>query len=732
MGFLFLFLSTLLLFNDHAELVTYGSIYTYEIRAYRLQPTDVLNFDGIPDEPFWSFVHPATNFTQQEPEEGAEPTQKTEIFVAYDDNNLYIAAILHDNNPDGILAFQKRRNAGLGTDDRFMFILDTFNTQRTAYFFETNPNGLMGDGLLTVGQGASLNKSWNGIWEVRTSINEMGWSLEIRIPFRTLDFDPSAESWGINFQRTVRRINEEIVWSGWQRNQGIFRPASAGRLTGLRDLSQGIGLEIKPYAIGNGTRRWLNDGKQSNTGTFDAGFDLTYSITPGVRASLTINTDFAETEVDQRRINLTRFPLFFPEQRDFFLEGAGIFEFASSSGMTPFFSRRIGLAGGRPIPVKAGLRVLGRTEQQTIGFYQIRTGETGSVPTEDFTAARYSRNFGSRSNVGVIYTRRYAHNQDITAFQTAGVDLGLNTSNFLGSKNLEFESFVLWHNDPIEANNSSDIDRMAYGARLNFPNYPFYGHISYRELGKAYNPAMGFSSRNGFRRVNPNIGYTRVFEESSFIRSANTALSYTLLTDLSGKTELSSIWWQFMNVRLESGEQFWGSYTREYDFLPFTFDLLGDGRFLIEEGGYTKNRVFIGISTASFRRIVAYTGYAREDFWTGTRDQYEASLTVRPYSGINLSGSWNRDYISLDEGSFHTDLFRFTGNIDLSPFIAITSILQYDNMSSLLGLFNRVRWTIHPGSDLFVVHTWNWVQRNDRFSPLETQAAIKLNYTYRI
>lgn len=704
----------------------------YEIQAYRLQFGEVLIFDGIPDEPFWSRAVPATRFTVQEPEEGAAPNQRTEVFVAYDDNYLYIAAILYDDEPDGILAFQKRRNAALGTDDRFMFILDTFNTQRNAYFFETNPNGLLGDGLLTVGQGVSLNKSWNGIWDVRTHVGDWGWSLEIRIPFRSLDFDRTADYWGINFQRTVRRTNEEIVWSGWQRNQGLFRPAAAGRLTGLTHISQGLGLEIKPYATGSGTSLRRPGTTADFTGSADAGFDLSYSITPGIRASLTVNTDFAETEVDQRRINLTRFPLFFPEQRDFFLEGANIFSFASASGVTPFFSRRIGLADGRPVPITAGLRVLGRTENYTLGLYQIRTGETSNVPAEDFTAARYIQNFGARSSLGFLYTRRNALGGQPDAFHTFGTDLGLNTSRFLNNKNLEFESFFLWHNDPREASESSDADRIAYGFRLNFPNFPFYGHVSYRQLGEAYRPELGFTSRNGFRRLNPNVGYTWVAENSPIVRSANVSLSYTWLTDLSGRTELSSIFLQFLNLRLESGEQFWGSLTHEYEFLPVTFDLLRDGRFIIDEGSYSTTRMFLGMSTASFRRVVLYTGFAREGFWDGTRNQYEASLTLRPYPGINVSGSWNRDDIRLDAGQFHTDLFRFTGNFDFSPFIAVTSIIQYDNMSEMLGMFNRLRWTLTPGSDLFLVYTRNWIQLEDRFTPLETQGAIKLNYTYRI
>ena len=289
--------------------------------------------DGKLDEPFWKNIIGINDFLMQEPIEGGKPTENTIIKIAYDENYLYIGAILYDSDPDGIKAFKMRKDAPLNTDDRFMWILDTYLDGRNAYFFEINPRGLMGDGLLSIGQGRSLNKDWDGIWRPWTYIGDFGWSTEIRIPFHTLNFDPKISTWGINFQRTVRRKNEEILWSGHKRNQGLYRPQDAGRLTGLSNISQGLGLEVVGYAKGEGSKVQNNPGETyDKNGNIDGGLDINYNITTGLKASITLNTDFAETEVDERQINLTRFPIRFPEKRDFFLEGANIYRFASSSG----------------------------------------------------------------------------------------------------------------------------------------------------------------------------------------------------------------------------------------------------------------------------------------------------------------------------------------------------------------------------------------------------------------
>jgi hypothetical protein len=704
----------------------------YSIRAHKLSDNESIRIDGILNESFWQQITPITNFTQQEPEEGGNPSEKTEIYIAYDEANLYIGAMLYDSNPDQILAYQKRRDQGLGADDRFMWILDTFNSGRNAYFFETNPAALRGDGLLTVGQGTSINKAWNGIWDAKTQITEQGWSVEIRIPFRSLDFDPENTSWGINFQRTIRRVNEEILWSGWKRNQGLFRPQNAGTLTGLTNLSQGIGLEVKPYATATRNMSHPFGEERSIDKSMDAGFDASYSFTPSVRASLTINTDFAETEVDQRRVNLTRFPLRFPEQRDFFLEGSGIFSFVPASGVEPFFSRRIGLVGGQPVPIIGGLRILGREGNTNMGLYQIRTGESDISSSEDFTAARLSQNIFSESSVGLIYTRRgQTGDSSLDTGHTLGTDLELGTSSFLGSKNLQFQAFFVWHNEGYSELSSQLWDRTSRGIRLNYPNFPFYSWVSYREFGSSFSPAVGFTPRNGFRRLQPTAGYNWVFSENPVLRSWEIQLRYEHLTNLDFEPETINTTLTPVDVQFESGEQIEISVSRNFEKIYEGFDILRDGTVIILPGNYKNWVLEAEFETASFRRISGEIEYSYEGFWTGTRQDLQLGGTIRPYIGINLSANWSNSRVELPEASFITNLFVIRSNIDLTPDIAFTQIVQYDDLSDLLGLYNRFRWTITPGSDLFLVFSRNWIDTGNRLEAIESQAAVKINYTYR-
>ncbi len=298
-----------------------------------------INLDGKVDEEFWENATYVSDFLMTEPVEGGQPSERTEIRIAYDEKNIYIAAIMYDSDPSSIKAFQMKRDASLRTDDRLRLIFDTFHDRRRAYYFEINPRALRGDGLLSTGQGGgrrAINKDWDGIWKAWTHIGEFGWSAEMRIPFQTMNFDPNNDTWGANFARTIRRSNEELVWSGSKRNQGLLRPQNAGILTGLKGMSQGLGLEFIPYGIAQSQKLQDPETEEKNTDTqVDGGFDVNYNITSSLKASFTYNTDFAQTEVDDRQINLTRFPLRFPEKRDFFLEGTSILQVAPSSGVDP-------------------------------------------------------------------------------------------------------------------------------------------------------------------------------------------------------------------------------------------------------------------------------------------------------------------------------------------------------------------------------------------------------------
>jgi hypothetical protein len=704
------------------------------LAAFALSEDEKVHLDGRLDEPFWDQIQPAENFLQREPQESAPSTERTEVRVAYDRDHLYIGATLYDGDPDGILAYQIQRDGSLHSDDRFMLILDTFLDGRTAYFFQTNPAGMMGDGLIRVSARRGLNMSWDGIWEAQVSRGNYGWSAEIEIPFRTLNFDPRSDTWGINFQRTIRRRNEETLWSGWLLNQSLFRPVFAGRLTDLNGMSQGLGLEVKPYGSASWKQTTNDETGQLSTKTpADLGADLTYSVTPSLRASLTINTDFAEVEVDQRRVNLTRFPLQFPERRDFFLEGSSVFTFAPANGVNPYFSRRIGLVEGEPIPIVYGARLAGQSGRNDIGFLHVRTGRRDIYAQEDFTVGRFKRNFFSESSVGVIYTRRATEDlESVTAppdRHTVGVDLDLYTSRFLGDKNLQFEAFYVHTTKNVQGDLSTAWDRSARGIRINFPNDLWRAHCSYREFGDNYEPAVGFVRRNGFRRVQPSVYYSPRPESLSFVRQFRFGTMFEYLTDLENRLLTRRLELTLLDIRFESGDDFNFSMNSRYERLDEEFEISDD--IVIPIGDYTFNDFEISFRSASQRAVSTDIELLRGKFWSGDRTGLELGLTVRPTSGLRFSVDWEQNNVSLPEGEFDTKLARFNGDWQLSPWISATGIVQYDNVSKSYGLYSRFRWILQPGSDLYFVYTHNWLSEVNGLLTLSRAATTKINYTHR-
>jgi hypothetical protein len=697
--------------------------------ATRLAPDSRILLDGRLDEQVWELIPPITSFVQQEPVEGAVPSERTEVRIAHDGSALYIGVIAFDSDPDGILAYQRRRDAGLDTDDRFMWIIDPFGDGRTAYFFEINPAGLKGDGLLRTGQGGGLNKSWDGIWDVQTARRSDGWSAEIRIPFRTLNFDPDQDEWGINFQRTVRRKNEELVWSGYRRNQGLLRPQHAGRLTGMRGMSQGLGLELKPYAVAT-----AEGTPARNAAAADAGFDVSYSVTSNLRASVSVNTDFAEVEVDQRRINLTRFPISFPEQRDFFLEGANVFSFASASGVSPFFSRRVGLIGGTPVPILFGGRISGQVAGTDVGLFQVRTRSDGPFPAEDFTGARIRRNILSASTAGLLYTRRATHGGPEQPFvpdrHSLGADVDLETSRFLGDQNAEFQSFWVWTSPVVLGDTTSFLERSAYGVRLSLPNNPWSGHVSYRILGSAYDPAVGFVGRRGFQRLQPTITYAPFVEGSSLIRQVSWQARYEHLTDMQLRPLTTVAAVTPLDIRFETGDRVTAEVWRGYEWLLEPFRLLGRDDLLIPEGTYRSWGAGAAVRSASHRPVAGSVEYSRDGFWTGTRDRFDTSVTLRPLPGVALTGFYSLNRIELADGGVDTHLLIAASSFDLTTSTSISANAQFDNLSDTIGLFGRLRWIVRPGSDLYVVYTHNWLTADGSLATLERSGATKLTYTH--
>ncbi len=725
-----------------------NAVTTTEVRptlqAARIPAGGAVELDGTLDDAVWAQARPITEFRQQEPVEGGEPSEPTEIRVLYDDEALYIGAMLYDSNPEGILAYQLQRDAGLGTDDRFMWIISTFDDNRTGYFFETNPAGLLGDGLIEGGGG--FNKRWNGLWDMRTRILENGWSAEIRIPFSTLNFDPALTAWGINFQRTIRRHNEEILWNGWRRTEGLFRPVYTGQLQGLSGLSQGRGIELKPFinaSTNSGPAAGASRGSDAT-----AGIDITYSLTPSLRAALTLNTDFAETEVDNRQVNLTRFPLRFPEQREFFLEGSGVF---SLSGADPFFSRRIGLVDGQEVPIDFGARLGGQVGNYELGLYQVRTGETaletGAGATrpwaaEDFTVGRVRRSLFEQSHVGLIYTRRASDSVGGAAAledrHTVGADFDFFTSQFLGGYNAQVEGFLLYHTDPLAGGDLSASERRAAGVDLAFPNDLWRVSSSHREFGEQWDPALGFVERRGYRRHAPTLTYAPRPERWDSIRQTEHEIEFEYLTDLDDRLLTRNLEITPLQINFESGDRVGFEIGRNFERLDRVFTVYGSGAdaIRIQPGDYDSDSWSFDASTAGRRMLSGTLEFEHSEFWGGERDTLDVSGTVRSRGGMQLTTTYQHNEVSLPQGDFETNLLRLSWAWNLSPWTSLTGNVQYDDLSEVVGVYARLRWTVQPGNDVFLVRSNNWLYddgplADSRFSTLSRGGALKFNYTLR-
>jgi hypothetical protein len=712
------------------------------VRGIRLQPDERIVLDGRLDEEVWRRAVPARDFIQQDPDNGKPATEPTEVRLLFTSTALYMGVTAYDSEPDEWLGYHRRRDDFLQSDDRFMWNIDTFNNQQTGYFFEMNPSGLMGDAL----RGANFNnRQWDGIWTGKAQRSDLGWTLEIEIPFSTLNFDPNAEAWGINFQRTVRRKNEESVWSGWLRNQGLNRLSNAGLLLGLEEIAEARGFDVKPYLLGSsaaapgrGSARAVND--------VDVGADVFYNPTPGVRTNLTINTDFAQTEVDQRLTNLERFPQFFPEKRDFFLDGATFFDFQSSAAndnsLLPFFTRRIGLNQGVPQQIRAGGKLAGQFGSNDVGAMYVRTGRDEEASGENFLVLRGKHRMFRQSYVGALYTGRHApepppHDaksasrgprSGLDTRHTIGADFLLATSSFLGGENIGLGGFFLNTTNPRATNRSH-----AYGLRLEYPNDPWSGGLLYREIGENYDAAVGFTPRTGFRRLNPELLYTSRPRGHRLLRSIQYGASSNLLFSTIDNGLLNRDFdFTLVNIATHSQDFF------QIKVLP-TFQRL-DNNFAISRGitlpvgsEYDWTRYRFAVATAP-RRVVALNQiYEFGGFYNGTRLRIATDVNVRVRPGVIIytSAEWNR--VELDEGRFETRLFRVVPELQFSPWLSWVNNIQYDTQSAVLGWQSRFRWIVKPGSDLYVVYTHNWVDNplENRFDTLDRRAASKVLFTHR-
>jgi len=697
------------------------------LTAVHLQPAERLVLDGRLTEEAWRRAASASGFIQQDPNTGDAATEATEVRVLYDEHRIVIGVMCFDSEPGRIMGNQMQRDQSLAADDRFMIAIDTYSDGRSGYYFEINPSGAMGDGLVLAGSGTQVNRSWDGIWDARVDRNEMGWSAEVEIPLHTINFNAAATSWGINFQRTIRRKVEESLWSGWARNQGLTYMPAAGRLQGLDGLRQGLGLDLLPYVVGNASAA-PGRGAPSSVKTGALGGDVVYNLTPGLRANLSINTDFAETEVDQRQVNLTRFPLFYPEKRAFFLEGSNVFTFSRETGnsIVPFFSRRIGLDdSGVPQPIDYGAKLTGHAGAFDLGVLQVRTRDRGIVPGEDFTVMRTQGRFWRQSYVGALVTAR--SNAERPSRNTAGVDFALATAQFLRAQVLEVSGFYL-NTTKVAGTRGGN----SFGARINMPNDPINWHMSVRQVDDGYDPAVGFVDRRGYRVIDPDIRYTVHMEKSryaDYIRRFSFEGLFQHYFDLDGRLETRRMDLQLLRVDLHSTDIIEFHVLPLYERLPRPFQI-SPGVILPAGGEYHFLRRHYQLTSSTSRPVSLNATYEDGEFYSGLRRQVTGTLSVRPHRGwlINVGGDFNE--IALREGRFTTRVWLNDINTQFNPFVSLVNRLQYDTVTRQLGWQSRFRWITRPGNDIFFVYTRNWVDRTT-MQTFDQKGSIKIVRTIR-
>ena len=700
------------------------------ITAVQVSPGETITLDGRLDEAAWMRAKPAGDFKQADPRNGEPATERTEIRIIFNPDHLYIGAEFFDSDPGGLLANQMVRDGFLSADDRFMWTLDPFYDQRSGYFFEINPAGSMGDAQLVPAQGASevgttQNRAWDGIWSVRVRRHDQGWTAEIDIPFRTLNFNPQADAWGANFQRTVRRKNEESFWTAWGRNQGLFNLANSGRITGIHDVSQGRGLDVKPYLIGT-----YSDSANAPSSTYkgDAGVDFYYNVTPQLRANVTINTDFAQTEVDDRQVNLTRFPLFFPEKRDFFLEGAGNFDFARerANNFTAFFSRRIGLTErGLPQKIDYGVKVTGQAAHFDLGLMQVRTATEGAILGEDFTVFRPKRSFLRQSYAGLMYTRRATRDSAIPDRQSIGADFTLATTRFRGSRNLQFGGFFMKTLNALKKGRDT-----GYALRLDYPNDRWTLSTNYKVFQKNFEPAMGFSEKTDYRRLFFNLQWGPRPKNNRWIRQIVIGSRNDLSLNTGGGWNERTFTITLLNVNFQSGDNINIGAIPSYEYLDRDFRL--SPAITLKQGSeYQFTRYSFGFSTANQRTLSGNGNVTVGTFYSGHRRDLSAGLNLRPRRGVlaTLTSSFSR--VELPEGNFSTKILRAVINTQFNPFISVSNNVQFDSVSRILGWQSRFRWILKPGNDIYVVFMNNWLDSGTQLTTLDRTVASKVIYTHR-
>ncbi len=670
--------------------------------AVRVAQTTVSpRLDGIANEPVWLTADSITDFTQQDPVEGRPGSERTVVRILATPRGLYVGLWAYDARPDAIRHAQLRRDADFDSDDSFSILLDPLFDHRSGLVFTVNPNGALGDAEVVSFEGD--NEEWDGVWDARAHITGDGWTAEVLIPWQTLRYRIGEARWGANFRRVIRRTNEHVLWRAWRRTEGLLFMPAEGELDGFADLPGRSRIELRPYAAATGATRELEyrpSGSDSilalGQATAKVGVDAKVALSGALTLDVTANTDFAQVDVDRQVVNLTRFPLFFPEKRPFFLESSSLFDFGRARQQQLFYSRRIGLASdGTPIPLLAGARLTGRVGRQRVGVLAVRTG--GAEDAWDFVA-RARRDVLANGFVGAMLTSRSLPGQ-MGPGLGGGVDF--NLPFVVRGQNLVVLGFASAQRD------SSDAP-MGGAARLgiDYPNDRWDNFVGVNVTGAAYDPALGFVPEQNIIRHTGHIDYFPRPHRWGIRRLHFTLLEWDVTTLLDGPRSHASFAVSPLGGALESGDEFAVTLQRFEDVPEASFEIFpGDS---IAAGHYWYNRAEVSIESSAGRPVGFDVTASSGDFYTGTATALAGALTVRTAPHLIANLEFEQQDVRLATGRFIARSMRLRLDVAASPRLSTTLFVQHDNESEQLRLNARFHWIPKPGSDLYVVWNSGW------------------------
>ena len=703
------------------------------VRAVRV--VDALTIDGTLDERVYETVAPFGGFIQMEPTAGAPATERTEAWVFFDDTHLYIAARAWNAAPESewVVNEMRRDSVNLSQNESVGVLIDTFYDRRNGILLTFNPIGGRTDGQ--VSNERSYNSDWNPVWTLETGRFEGGWSFEAAIPFKSMRYRLGrAQVWGLQLRRRVRHKNETSFLTPMDPGLGqtaIFQVSQSATLVGLEVPPSGRPIEIKPYLIGDVSSDVSASPAVSNELGGNVGLDLVkYGITENLTADFTVNTDFAQVEADEQQVNLTRFSLFFPEKREFFLENQGLFAFGGAGtgpfgggGNTPvlFYSRQIGLNQGREVPIVAGGRLTGRVGTFSVGVLNIQTDdalEAGAVAT-NFSVVRLNRDLLRRSRVGAILTRRSVSTRGPGSNETYGVD-----GTFAFYENLSMNTY--W----ATTRTSGLRDEVSYRGQLDYTGDRYGVQLERLVVGTDFNPEVGFLRRSDFERSFGSFRFSPRPQSIAAIRKFSWEGQFDYITDRDGVLETREVQGRF-GIEFESSDNVNGTYTRSYELLKQPFPIAPG--VTIPVGGYSFQDVRVSLALGQQRPLSGTLSVQHGSFFSGTRTSVGFSrgrLEVTPQLSIEPSVSVN--WVDLPEGEFTTELVTARTTYTVTPLMFVSALVQYNSSNDSLGANLRFRWEYQPGSELFVVYNEQRDTLTPHFPELENRALIiKINRLFR-